>query len=152
MTIGLKNDIGRRIAEVRKRWVAQGGASKILQDMSGLSETADKHLAKRNELRKELESFQDKETKLIQKKAPLESELSAKKKALQEAKEKLKELDEFKANYNENKSSKELLIGQLEKETEDLKIIFKNTLNELEKTKNEISDVSYDLKAASTRL
>ena len=139
-------DIDKNIEEQNKI------LSKILQDMSGLSETADKHLAKRNELRKELESFQDKETKLIQKKAPLESELSAKKKALQEAKEKLKELDEFKANYNENKSSKELLIGQLEKETEDLKIIFKNTLNELEKTKNEISDVSYDLKAASTKV
>ena len=126
--------------------------NKILKDMSGLSETADKHLAKRNELRKELEEYQDKETKLIQKQAPLESELSAKKKALQEAKEKLKELNEFKTNYNENKSSKELLIEQLEKETEDFKIILKNTLNELDKTKNEITDVNYDLKAASTKV
>ena len=125
---------------------------KILRDMSGLSETADKHLAKRNALRKELEGYQDKETKIIQQQAPLESELSAKKKAIQEANDKLKELNEFKANYNENKSSKELLIEQLEKEVEDFKIIYKNTLNELDKTKNEIADVSYDLQAANKKV
>ena len=126
--------------------------NKILRDMSGLSETADKHLAKRNALRKELEGYQDKETKIIQQQAPLESELSIKKKAVQEAKEKLKELDEFKTNYNENKSSKELMIEQLEKEVEDFKIIYKNTLNELDKTKNEIADISYDLQAASKKV
>ena len=126
--------------------------NKILRDMSGLSETADKHLAKRNALRKELEGYHDKETKIIQQQAPLESELSSKKRAVQEAKEKLKEFEDFKANYNENKSSKELLIEQLEREVEDFKIIYKNTLNELDKTKNEIADVSYDLQAANKKV
>jgi dephospho-CoA kinase len=63
---------------------------KILEDMSGLSETAEKHIEKRNNLRKSLETEQDKETKLIQKQAPLEAELSAKKKQIEEANERIK--------------------------------------------------------------
>ncbi len=126
--------------------------NKILQDLSGLNETAEKHIEKRNSLRKELEGYQDKETKIIQQQAPLESELSAKKKAVQEAKEKLKELDEFKTNYEENKANKKLIIEELEKEVDDFKIILKNTLYELDKTKNEITDVNYDLQTANKKV
>ena len=100
---------------------------KILEDMSGLNETAEKHIEKRNTLRKELEALQDKETKLIQKQAPLEADLSSKKKALEEAREKLTELENFQANFSETKASKELLIEQLGKELDDFKIILKNT-------------------------
>ena len=125
---------------------------KILEDMSGLSETADKHLEKRNSLRKELEEYQDKETKLIQKKAPMEVELSTKKKALEDAKLKLNELEEFKTNYTETKSSKELMIETLSKELDDFKIILKNTMYELDKTKNEITDLDYDIQAASKKV
>ena len=103
---------------------------KILEDMSGLNETAEKHIEKRNSLRKELEELQDKETKLIQKQAPMEADLSTKKKALEDAKAKLAELESFKANFSETKSSKELLIEQLGKELDDFKIILKNTLYE----------------------
>ena len=125
---------------------------KILEDMSGLNETAEKHIEKRNTLRKELEDLQDKETKLIQKQAPLEAELSTKKKLLEEAEAKLKELEDFKANFSETKSSKELLIEQLGKELDDFKIILKNTLNEYDKTKNEITDMDYDLQAARKKI
>ena len=125
---------------------------KILEDMSGLNETAEKHIEKRNNLRKELEAEQDKETKLIQKQAPLEAELSTKKKLLEETKVKLVELEEFKANFSETKASKEMMIEQLGKELEDFKIILKNTLDELDKTKNEITDLDYDLQAARKKI
>ena len=125
---------------------------KILEDMSGLNETAEKHIEKRNSLRKELETLQDSETKLIQKQAPMEAELSTKKKLLEEARGKLAELEEFKANFTETKSSKELLIEQLGKELDDFKIILKNTLNDLDKTKNTISDMDYDLQAARNKI
>ena len=125
---------------------------KILEDMSGLSETAEKHIEKRNLLRKEYEDNLDKETKLIQKKAPMEADLSAKKTAIEEAKVKLSELETFKANYSEAKSTKELLIEQLGKELEDFKMILKNTLDELDKTKNEITDSEYDLQAARNKI
>ena len=125
---------------------------KILEDMSGLNETAEKHIERRNSLRKELEEYQDKETKLIQKQAPLESDLLSKKKALEEAKLKLEELENFKAGFSENKATKELLIEQLGKELDDFKIILKNTLYDLDKTKNEITDMDYDLQAARKKI
>lgn len=126
--------------------------NKILADMSGLNETAEKHIEKRNNLRKELEGYQDKETKIIQEQAPMESELFQKKKSLQEAKEKLNELNNFKTNYEENKSNKKLIVEELEKEVDDFKIILKNTLYELDKTKNEITDVNYELQTASKKV
>ena len=126
--------------------------AKILADMSGLTETADKHLEKREKLRKELQGYKDKVTDIIQKQAPMESDLAQKKKSLQEAKQKIAELEDFKANYQENKTTKLLLIEQLEKEVEDFKNIIKNSMNELDKTKNEISDVNYDLQAASRKV
>ena len=120
--------------------------------MSGLNETAEKHIEKRNTLRKELEALQDKETKLIQKQAPLEADLSTKKKSLEDARGKLAELEAFKANFSETKASKELLIEQLGKELDDFKIILKNTLYEYDKTKNEITDMDYDLQAARKKI
>lgn len=126
--------------------------NKILKDMSGLNESAEKHIEKRNSLRKSLEEEQDKETKLIQKQAPMEAELSGKKKQLEEAKNKVGELEEFKANFSETKASKELLIEQLGKELDDFKIILKNTIDELDKTKNEITDMDYDLQAARKKI
>ncbi len=125
---------------------------KILEDMSGLNEIAEKHIEKRNNLRKELEAEQDKETKLIQKQAPLEADLSTKKKQIEEARAKLVELEEFKANFSETKSSKELMIEQLGAELEDFKTILKNTLDEYDKTKNEITDMDYDLQAARKKI
>ena len=125
---------------------------KILEDMSGLNETAEKHIERRNALRKELEEYQDKETKLIQKQAPMEADLSSKKKAIEEAKIKLEELENFKNNFSETKANKELLIEQLGKELDDFKLILKNTLHDLDKTKNEITDMDYDLQAARKKM
>ena len=150
LKITLKQD---EIKGIEKNIEEQKGIlHKILEDMSGLNETAEKHIEKRNTLRKELEELQDKETKLIQKQAPMEAELSTKKKALEEARTKLNELEAFKLNFSETKSSKELLIEQLGKELDDFKIILKNTLNEYDKTKNEITDMDYDLQAARKKI
>ena len=125
---------------------------KILEDMSGLNETAEKHIEKRNLLRKELEYEQDKETKLIQKQAPLEAELFSRKKQIEEFKIKLIELEEFKNNFSETKATKEIMIEQLGKELEDFKLILKNTIEDLDKTKNEITDMDYDLQAARKKI
>ena len=130
----------------------QAELNKILADVSGLTETADKQLQKRAALRTEFEEYQDKENKLIQEKAPMESELNVKVKSLQDAKQNLEELEAFKTNYEENKSKKELLAEQLEKEVDDFKNIIKNTMYELDKTKSEITDVNYDLQAANKKV
>ena len=62
-------------------------------------------------------------SKLIQKQAPLEADLSSKKKSIEEARIKLSELEMFKDNFSETKASKELMIEQLNKELDDFKII-----------------------------
>ena len=126
--------------------------NKTLADMSGLNETAEKHIEKRNELRNSLEAERDKETKLIQEKAPMEAELSGKKKQIEDAEAKLKELEDFRNNFSEKKSSKELLIEQLGKELDDFKNILKNTMYELDKTKNEISDLEHDMQRANKKV
>ena len=125
---------------------------KILIDMSGLNETAEKHIEKRNSLRRELELEQDKETKLIQKQAPLEAELSSKKKSLEDSQMKLAELKDFQLNFTEMKSSKELLISQLNGELEGFKLILKSTLNDLDKTKNELNDIDFDIQAVRKKI
>ncbi|MCQ2743771.1 MAG: chromosome segregation protein SMC [bacterium] len=126
--------------------------NKILEDMSGLNETAEKHIEKRNNLRKSFEVEQDKENKLIQKKAPMEAELTLKKRQVEENKIKLTELEQFRDNYSETKAVKELLISELSKELEDFKLILKNTMDDLDKIKNQITDADYDLQAARKKI
>ena len=58
-------------------------------------QSADKYVAQRNELRKQLESIKDEETKIIQEQAPLEAELSNLVKAVEDAKNKVVELQDF---------------------------------------------------------
>ena len=126
--------------------------NKTLADMSGLNETAEKHIEKRNKLRVSLENEKDRETKLIQDKAPMEAELSGKKKQLEEAEAKIKELENFRKSFSEKKASKELLIEQLGKELDDFRNILKSTMYELDKTKNEISDIEHDLQRANKKV
>ena len=45
-----------------------------------------------------------------------------------------------------------MMIEQLGKELDDFKIILKNTLDELDKTKNEIADMDYDLQASRKKI
>lgn len=139
---GIKNNITVREAELKK----------ILEDMTGLNATADQHIEKRNNLRKQLEDLKDEETKLIQTKLPLESELRNLQRDLDEAKAKLAELNEMKANFASTQDLKKTLVEQLQKEMDDFKIIQQNTLNDLDLTKNEISDLNYNIQMAYKKI
>ena len=57
--------------------------------MTGLNQSADEHIKKRTELRKQIEDFTDKENSLIKEKLPLESELTTLQKEVAQAKEKI---------------------------------------------------------------
>ena len=50
------------------------------------------------------------------------------------------------------KSSKELLISQLNDELEGFKLILKSTLNDLDKTKNELNDIDFDIQAVRKKI
>ena len=139
---GINSNIKARDAELKK----------ILEDMTGLNATADQHIEKRNNLRKQLEDLKDEETKLIQTKLPLENELKNLRRDLQDAKSKLAELNEMKANFASNQDLKKTLVEQLQKEMADFKTIQQNTLNELDLTRNEISDLNYNIQMAYKKI
>ncbi len=139
---GIKNNIAARETELKK----------ILEDMTGLNATADQHIEKRNNLRKQLEDLKDEETKLIQTKLPLESELKNLQKDLEDARAKLEELNEMKTNFASNQDLKKTLVEQLQKEMSDFKIIQQNTLHELDTTKNEINDLNYNIQMAYRKI
>ena len=139
---GIKSNISAREAELKK----------ILEDMTGLNATADQHIEKRNNLRKQLETLKDEETKLIQTKLPLESELKNLQRDLDEAKAKLDELNEMKSNFASNQDLKKTLVEQLQKEMSDFKVIQQNAMHDLDVTKNEINDLNYNIQMAYRKI
>lgn len=138
----IKENIQTREAELKK----------ILEDMTGLNATADQHIEKRNNLRKQLEDLKDDETKLIQTKLPLENELKNLQKELNEAKAKLDELQEMKSNFVTNQDMKKSLVNQLQAEMNDFKIIQQKALQDLDTTKNEIDDLNFNIQAAYRKI
>lgn len=150
LKIKLKDDEIAVIKENTKTREAE--LKKILEDMTGLNATADQHIEKRNNLRKQLEDLKDEETKLIQAKLPLESELKTLQRDLEDAKEKLAELTEMKTNFVANQDLKKTLVAQLQKEMADFKIIQQNAMHDLDTTKNEINDLNYNIQMASRKI
>ncbi len=126
--------------------------TKILEDMTGLSSTAEQHIENRNKLRKELEELQDKENQLLKEKYPLESELKNLLESVENAKSKLSELEEMKANYTTNYDLKQDLVEQLNKEMQDFKSMQQTTMHDLDTTNNEISDLNYNIRTAYAKL
>lgn len=150
LKIKLKNDEIAVIKENTKTREAE--LKKILEDMTGLNATADQHIEKRNNLRKQLEDLKDEETKLIQAKLPLESELKTLQRDLEDAKTRLAELTEMKENFAANQDLKKTLVEQLQKEMADFKIIQQNAMHDLDTTKNEINDLNYNIQMASRKI
>lgn len=150
LKIKLKDDEIAVIKENTK--VREAELKKILEDMTGLNATADQHIEKRNNLRKQLEDLKDEETKLIQSKLPLESELKTLQRDLDDAKTKLAELTEMKENFAANQDLKKTLVEQLQKEMADFKIIQQNAMHDLDTTKNEINDLNYNIQMASRKI
>ena len=147
LKIKLKDDEIAVIKENTKTREAE--LKKILEDMTGLNATADQHIEKRNNLRKQLEDLKDEETKLIQTKLPLESELKNLQRDLEDAKLKFTELTEMKSSFATNQDLKKTLVEQLQKEMSDFKIIQQNALHDLDTTNN---DLNYNIQMASKKV
>lgn len=139
---GIESNIAERKAELKK----------ILEEMTGLNQTADQHIEKRNQLRKELESLQDKENNLIKEKLPLEAELKTLQKEVSDAKEQLEKLTDFKKNFGSNKDKLITQVDELKREMEDLKIVQQNAMHSLDTTKNEASDLNYNIQMAHRKI
>ena len=121
---------------------------RIALEVSGLSQTANEFIQKRNDLRKQLEQAKDEDLELQKKKVPLETDYLNYKKELAQIGEILENLEKFKAEFQQKKESLTSQIEELKKEMEDYQLIQENTMNELDKTKNEISSLVYDIRTA----
>lgn len=150
LKIQLKKDEIKGIEENIK--VQKAELKKILEEMTGLNQTADQHIEKRNQLRKELETLQDKENNLIKEKLPLESELKNLQKEIADAKEQIEKLEDFKKNFHSNKDLLNTQVEELKREMEDLKIVQQNAMHDLDKTKNEVSDLNYNIQMAYRKI
>jgi len=150
LKIQLKNDEIKGIEENIALQKAE--LKRILEEMTGLNQTADQHIEKRNQLRKNLETLQDKENNLIKEKLPLESELKNLQKEVSEAREQIEKLTDFKKNFFSNKDLLNTQVVELKREMEDLKIIQQNAMHDLDTTKNEVSDLNYNIQMAYRKI
>ncbi|MBQ9245443.1 chromosome segregation protein SMC [bacterium] len=125
---------------------------KILEEVSGLNKNADKQLEERNNLRKELEKLKEEEWAIKNETLPLETELATSKKDVENAKKTLDELAAFKNNYSDNKDKLTIQVEELTKELSDYKLAQENVVYNLDKNKNELSDLMYDIQAAQKKI
>jgi len=125
---------------------------RITEDLTGLNENVDQQIKHREDLRKELDALKDKETSLIQKQIPLDTELKNINEKLSDAKKNIADYDRLKIEFEDKKESLDLQIQQLTTEQNDCKIIQQNVMHDYDKVSNEITDLEFDLSAARKQL
>ncbi len=126
--------------------------SKILEEVSGLNKNADKQLEERNNLKKELEKLKEEEWSIKSDSIPLETELASAKKDMELARKTLNDLLNFKADYKDNKDKLSLETEELQKELDDYKTAQENIMYNLDKNKNELSDIMFDIQSAQKKI
>lgn len=126
--------------------------AKVLEEVTGLNQTAEQFIAKRTEYQKELDGYRVKDLEIEKKINPLELELKNIKDSLNKA-EKLKEhLENSKKDFAGNKDKLELQIQELEKELQDYKTVQNNSCIELSDINSAISDKSREIDLANKKL
>ncbi len=125
---------------------------KILEEVSGLNQNADKQIEERNNLKKELEKLKEEEWNIKSETIPLETELATSKKDVENAKKTLRELDLFKSNFEDNQDKLQVQIEELTKELADYKLAQENVIYNLDKNKNEISDLMHDMQIVQRKV
>ena len=126
--------------------------SKILQEVSGLNQNVDKQIEERNSLKQELEKLKEEEWNIKSDSLPFETDLKISKQEVENAKKTIENLANFNKNYLGNKDKLTLQIEELTKEVEDFKYAQQNVVYELDKNKNEISDLMYDIQTVQRKL
>lgn len=132
--------------------IQEAELTKILEEVSGLNKNADKQLEERNNLKKELEKLKEEEWNIKSESIPLETELASCKRDIENAKKTLNELTSFKANFKDNKDKLTVQVEELTKELGDYKLAQENVMYNLDKNKNEISDLMHDIQMAQKKI
>lgn len=127
--------------------------SKILSDMTGLNEAANTYIEKRNTLRKELDTLKDKENDLIkEEKLPNESKLENLNKELESTNKAVEELESRNKNFDENSDKLSSQVEILTKELDDIKLIHKGVLADIDKTRTQLQDDMYSIQLANKKI
>lgn len=126
--------------------------NKILEEVTGLNKTADTYIEKRANLRKELDLVKDEETNIVKDKVSFESRLEFLNNELNSAIKNKEGLLSAQKTFNDDKDRLELLIEKLSKEMEDMKLLQKLTFDSLDKAKNEINDVMYNIQLSNKKI
>ncbi len=122
--------------------------AKKLADISGLSSTADKYIQERNDVSRNLDMLKDKDNELLKESLPKENDLKNLKKEIEDAKAFIEQAENAKANFEDDKSLKELQVSDLKKEMDELKEIQTKTMQQLDDAKTAIDDYDHDVRAA----
>ncbi len=132
--------------------IQEAELQKILEEVSGLNKNADKQIEERNNLKKELEKLKEDEWNIKSETIPLETELATCRRDIENAKKSLAELTSFKANFKSNKDKLQIQVEELTKEQADYKLAQENVMYNLDKNKNELSDLMHDIQMAQRQI
>jgi len=125
---------------------------RVLEDVSSINKTASERVEKRNSLRRELENKKDKENEVLKEKITLEEKVSRISREIEDCMHKISEIETLKTESDDKKNLLETQIIELEKELKDYELMQKNNLTALDKLKNEISDLSYNINTAYRKI
>jgi chromosome segregation protein len=121
---------------------------RLLNEASSINKTANEYVEKRNILRKELESFKDQENIIIKDKLTFEEQISRYSRNIQESKEKIEKYEQIKTDFSSNKDILDVQVTEMSDDLKDFEIQQKNCLFDLDKAKNELSDINYNISLA----
>ena len=138
----LTEELNRQKAELER----------ILNELSGLSKTAENYIKQRNDSQKELEACRSKEVDIQKQSLPLEHLLENNRKIIKDAAAEIENLTQFKANFKEEKDRLEIQTTELKKELNDYKTIQENSIIEISNIKNELSDKARDIQMATAKV
>ncbi len=120
--------------------------------MTGLNQTADTYIQKRNALRKELDTLKDTENNLIKEKLPNESKLENLNTELANTNKAVEELENRVKNFDDDKDKLSLQVETLTKELDNLKTLQKVVFDDIDKTKTQIQDDMRSIQLANKKI
>jgi len=124
----------------------------ILSEMTGLNETANGYIEKRNALRKELDVLNNSENELIKEKLPQEAKLENLNNELTGATKAVEELEARSKTFDADKDRLASQVEVLTKELDELKTLQRIVFDDIDKTKTQIQDDIYSIQLANKKI
>jgi chromosome segregation protein len=123
-----------------------------LDESTSINKFANEHIEKRSLLRKELENKQDEENGLLKEKMVLEEKISRFQKDIETAEKEIQKSESLKSEFLSKKDILETQTGELSQEIKDYEIAQKSCMTDLDKAKNELNDLNYNITLAYRRV